>query len=558
MPTGADLLVHELHRHGVRVIFGMPGSHTTAIYDAIERRGGIRTILIRNEQAGAFAADGFARVTGQPGVICTTAGPGATNALTGVAEAWADSIPVLLVTGQVNHDRLHQECGNYHEIDLESIFRPCTKYAATVMDNRQIPGVVAQAFGAMTTGRPRPAAVIVPQDLMALPAPEAARDSFNREEAEASIRLYGAGQQYPTDSKQLERRRSKVAQGRRGTHAHALQKQIERGAALLAEARQPIILVGGGALAAGAEVRALAERLRCPVVTTLNGKGLIDERDALSLGHARSVRARFVQPHTDVMLAIGCRFTEVMTGFRKMEVPAKLIQIDIDPGQIGMNYPAAMEIVADAQAALRALLERLPTKLCSDWGDVWTQAQHAARPHREWFIDALRAELPENAVVFTDASEMAYRMHTDYPAYMPRSFFYPSNYIALGWGFPAAVGAAVALPGRVVVSVSGDGGFVMTCQELATAARYGLHVIAIVHNDSAYGAIKNLQRVKHEGRYRDTDLNNPNFIQLAAAYGVPTVRVREAEGFAAALRVAIGRGGPGLIEVEDEWRSLRD
>src|SRR5436309_9426125 len=144
--TGADLLVQELYAAGVRVLFGMPGSHTVAIYDAIERHGGIRTILIRNEQAGAFAADGYARVTGQPGVICTTAGPGATNALTGIAEAWADSVPVLLLTGQVNHDRLGQECGNYHEIDLEGIFRPCTKYAATVMDNRQLPAAVAQAF----------------------------------------------------------------------------------------------------------------------------------------------------------------------------------------------------------------------------------------------------------------------------------------------------------------------------------------------------------------------------------------------------------------------------
>lgn len=557
MPTGADLLVHELYRHGVRVIFGMPGSHTTSIYDAIERHGGIRTILIRNEQAGAFAADGFARVTGEPGVICTTAGPGATNALTGIAEAWGDSIPVLLVTGQVNHDRLHQECGNYHEIDLESIFRPCTKYAATVMDNRQISAVVAHAFGALTTGRPRPAAVIVPQDLMALPVSEPTGDEFDHEAAQAVIRLWGAGQRFSADTTQLEQRRSKSAPRRRGQRAHALQREFDRGASLLAEARRPIVLAGGGALTAVAEVRAVAERLRCPVITTLNGKGVIDERDALSLGHARSVRARFVQPHTDVMLVVGCRFTEVMTGFRKMEVPSKLVQIDIDPGQIGMNFPTTVEIVADAREALQAILERLPAKVCSDWGELWNEARQATRPNREWFIDTLRAELPENAIVFTDASEMAYRMHTDYPAYRPRSFFYPSNYIALGWGFPAAVGAAVALPGRVVVSVSGDGGFVMTCQELATAARYGLHVIAIIHNDSAYGAIKNLQRVKHGERYRDTDLNNPNFIQLAAAYGVPGVRVHGAAEFAVALREAIRHEGPSVIEVPDEWRSLR-
>src|SRR3954447_18309119 len=163
MMTGADLLVQSLHAAGVRVVFGMPGSHTTAIYDAIERHGGIHTILIRNEQAGAFAADGFARVTGQPGVICTTAGPGATNALTGVAEAWADSIPVLLVTGQVNHDRLHQECGNYHEIDLEAIFKPCTKFCGTVMAHDQIAAMVDGAFAAMEKGRPRPAALFLPQ-----------------------------------------------------------------------------------------------------------------------------------------------------------------------------------------------------------------------------------------------------------------------------------------------------------------------------------------------------------------------------------------------------------
>jgi thiamine pyrophosphate-dependent acetolactate synthase large subunit-like protein len=525
--SGADLLVHELYRHGVRAIFGMPGSHTIALYDAIERHGGIRTILVRNEQAGAFAADGFARVTGQPGVICTTAGPGATNALTGIAEAWGDSIPLLLVTGQVNHDRLHQECGNYHEVDLESIFRPCTKYAATVMDNRQIPAVLANAFTAITTGRPRPAAVIMPQDLMSMAAPSPDGDS---------------GAPAPDMVRPLP---------------CSATRELDRAATLLAEARRPIVLVGGGALTAEEEVRAVVERLRCPVITTLNAKGLIDERDPLSLGHARSVRARTLQPHTDAMLAVGCRFTEVMTGFRRMQVPAKLVQIDVDAGQIGMNYPAAVGIVGDAAEALREILKRLPAKTASNWGDRWTQARQVVRPNREWFIDTLRAELPDDTVVFTDASEMAYRMHVDYPAYLPRSFFYPSNYIALGWGFPAAIGAAVALPGRVVVSMSGDGGFVMTCQELATAARYGLRVIAIVHNDSTYGAIKHQQRNKYEGRFRDTDLNNPDFVQLAAAYRVPAVRVHEAEGFAAALRQAIGRGGPGLIEVVDEWRDLR-
>jgi acetolactate synthase-1/2/3 large subunit len=524
--TGADLLVQSLFAAGVRIAFGMPGSHTVAIYDAIERHGGIRTILIRNEQAGAFAADGYARVTGRPGVICTTAGPGATNALTGIAEAWADSVPVLLISGQVNHDRLHEECGNYHEIDLEGIFRPCTKYVATVMDHRQIPGMVANAFHALTTGRPRPAALILPQDLMALEC-----------SSHATIEAIVMGS--PTST--LDR------------------TTVTKAAALLAQAKHPILLAGGGAVwaNAGPELRRLAQRLNCPVLTTQNGKGILDERDPLSLGHARSAGGKIALEHADAMLAVGCRFTEVMTGFRKMHVPKQLIQIDVNPAEIGMNYPAEIGIVADAKEALQAILAELAATVASNWTDMWPAARAARRPPSEWLIDVLRAELPDDAVLFTDASEMAYRMQTDYPAYLPRSFFYPSNYIALGWGFPAAIGAAAALPDRVVVSFSGDGGFVMTCQELATAARYRLRLIILVHNDNTYGAIKHLQRLKHESRFRDTDLNNPDFLALAQAFGIPGRRAGTADSFTAALREALHGSGPFLIEIPDSWRYLR-
>ena len=537
--TGADLLVASLYGAGVRVIFGMPGSHTVAIYDALERHGGIRTILIRNEQAGAFAADGYARVTGQPGVVCTTAGPGATNALTGIAEAWGDSVPLLLISGQVNHDRLHEECGNYHEIDLESIFRPCTKYVGTVMDNRQIPDMVAQAFRAMTVGRPRPAALILPQDLMGLPAsPRGSAVAASCQVAGSEAHeLAACGYVVP-----------KVDPG-----------AIKQAVSLLAQAKHPVLLAGGGAIwaNAGAELRQLAQRLNCPVLTTQQGKGILDERDPLSLGHARSARGRVAQQHADAMLAVGCRFTEVMTGFRKLQIPKRLMQIDLNAAEIGMNYPVEVEIVADAKDALQAILAALPATTASDWSEVWPIARAAKRSTAEWLIDTLRAELPDDAVVFTDASEMAYRMHTDYPAYLPRSFFYPSNYIALGWGFPAALGAAVALPDRVVVSFSGDGGFVMTCQELATAARYRLPVIVIVHNDNTYSGIKHQQRLKYEERYRDTDLNNPDFPTLAHAFGIPAHRAGDPASFADALRQAKRQEGPFLIEVPDTWRYLR-
>ncbi|SIO08345.1 acetolactate synthase-1/2/3 large subunit [Singulisphaera sp. GP187] len=527
MINGADILVDGLFRHGFRHLFGMPGSHSTSIYDALRRQGSIATILTRNEQAGAFAADGYARVTGRPGLVCTTAGPGATNALTGVAECWADSVPILLLAGQVNADRIHQECGAYHEIDLESIFRPVTKWCGTVCNVDDISAMLVQASEAMSRGRPRPTALFLPQDLM-------------REERPASTSVSVAAA--PTPAVELP------------TAA------IAEAVALLRDSQRPIILAGGGALWAGAaaEVRAVAERLGAPVVTSLNGKGILDERDPYSLGHARSARAKEALHHADAMLAIGCRFTEVMTDWRRMPVPANLVQIDVDSDQIGMNHPVAVGIEADAKAALTELLRELPEgQRTGGWDAIWEQAR-AARPARpEWLIETLRAVLPDAIPVFSDACEMGYRLHTDWTSYGPRRLFYPSNYITLGWGFPAALGAAVAREGAPVVSVSGDGGFLMTAQELATATRYQLPVIAIVHNDSSYGAIKNIQKRVHEERYLDVELNNPDFLKLADAFGVPAARANDAAALREAVTAALERQGPTLIEVPDRWRSFR-
>ncbi len=528
MTNGADILVECLARWGVRRIYGMPGSHSTAIYDALARAGTIRTYLFRNEQAAAFAADGAARVTGEPGVVCTTAGPGATNALTGLAECWADSIPALLVAGQVNVDAVDRECGNYHEIDLEGIFRPVTKWCGTLRRLDRLPSMVGHAFQAMTWGRPRPSALFLPQDLMRAPCP-------------ADL-LIPAFPPPPTPAVPAV--------------------EIARAARILAESRRPILLAGGGALWSGAagSIAALARRLGAPVITTLNAKGLIDERDPLSLGHARSARARAALPHADAMLAIGCRFTEVLTDWRRMIVPDRLIQVDLDADQIGMNYPALCGIVADADAACRAILEALTADRgpeSSEWQPAWDTARSARHPRPEWLIETLRQTLPDEVPVFTDACEIGFRMQADWPSYVPRAFFYPSNYITLGWAFPAAVGAAAAL-NRPVVSVSGDGGFVMCAQELATAARYGLRVIAIVHNDSTLGAIKNIQDRAYQGRYLDTELNNPDFPRLAESFGVVGRRASTPEEVASAVREAIDRDGPTLIEVPDRWRFLRD
>jgi thiamine pyrophosphate-dependent acetolactate synthase large subunit-like protein len=278
---------------------------------------------------------------------------------------------------------------------------------------------------------------------------------------------------------------------------------MERAAAVVQTFQRPVLLAGGGAVAARAadELRTLAQRLDAPVLTTLNGKGILDERDPLSLGHARSVRGRAILDHADGMLAIGCRFTEVMTGFRTLKIPPRLVQVDIDAGQIGVNHPVEIGVVADARVALSTLVSRIPSGRKSAWGTIWESARMTQPARAEWLIHTLRAELPEDAVVFTD--------------------------------------------------------FVMTAQELATAVRYQLHVIAVIHNDATYGAIKNIQKNRHDGRFVDTDLNNPDFLKLAAAYEVPAVRAPNAGSFAQALREALERRGPSLIEVPDEWRYLR-
>jgi acetolactate synthase-1/2/3 large subunit len=527
----ADALVAALERVGARHIFGMPGSHTTTIYDALTRSPSIETILVRNEQAGAFMADGYARVTGEPGFVCTTAGPGATNALTGLGEAWADSIPVVLLAGQVNADRMDIECGAYHEVDLESIFRPVTKESVTVRDPGKVASTLVRVYGAATSGRRRPVALFLPQDLMRADASGGGSELAVASAPPAPLPL-------PLDLSALE-----------------------NAAEWLASAQRPLILAGGGALWSNAAgpIRTLAQRLGALVITSLNAKGLLDERDPLSLGHARSERAKVALEHADAMLAIGCRFTEVMTDWRRMRVPPCLVQIDLDPAQFGVNYPIVAAVQGDAAEAVEALARRVPSRKIDGWGPILQKAREARPKNPEWLIETLREVVPAEAPVFADACEIGYRMQTDWISYEPRRFFYPSNFITLGWAFPAAVGAGVALRGKApVVSMSGDGGFLATAQELATAARYQLKVIVVVHNDSTLGAIKNIQRQTHEQRYRDVDLNNPDFVALSASFGVPASRVESPRALRNAVGEALARCGPTLIEVPDRWRQLRD
>ena len=389
--------------------------------------------------------------------------------------------------------------------------------------------LIGEAFAALTRGRPRPAALFLPQDLMRRPA-----DWHDpRPAAVADSRLMPAA-------------------------------AIAEAAALLARAERPIILAGGGALwgNAAAELADLAARLGAPVVTSVNAKGLIDERDPRSLGHARSARARAALPHADAMLAVGCRFTEILTEGWRMPVPANLVQIDVDPEQIGMNYPVGPRhrgrCPVRAGGTARRARGTASTAMQRRLGHARGQAR--ARPaDATGMVDRHatgRAPRGDSALLRRLRDGLPAPDRLDRLTARDASSI-PSNYITLGWGFPAALGAAFALGDRPVVSVSGDGGFLMTAQELATAVRYRRRVIALVHNDSTYGAIKNIQRRVHDGRYLDVDLNNPDFPRWPPLMGCPGSVPATPWNCDRPSARALDRDGPSLIEVPDRWRMLR-
>lgn len=536
--TGAEALVECLVRAGVKAVFGMPGSHSVAVYDALSRRlaqtsdtsGSLRHILCRNEQAGAFMADGYARATGEVGVVITTAGPGATNASTGIAEAYADGIPVLLISGQVDSSRVNEERGAYHEMDLQSFFKPITKWNALVQRAEDLVETLAEAFAQLHTPRIRPVQISVPQDFWQARLHRDLLRGFPRDLTRGTANRQGS----PTSMQ------------------HAL--------TMLRDCKSPLIMAGGGVIAADAtsEIRHLAERLHAPVITTTMGKGAVPESHDWSLGHARSSAAKEALPHTDVMVAVGCRFTEVVTEHWRMVVPRRLIQIDIDPDQIGANYRVEVGIVGEAKSILQQILRELPAVTGNAWDNRLLSMKASPQPSRHWAISVMREVLPPEAIVMSDTCELGHAMETDFPVDYPRTFNYPANFIALGWGLPAAVGAKVGAPEWTVVSLSGDGGFLMTSQELATMARYRLPVLAVVHNDSSYGAMKRIMRNRYESRFFEVDLNNPDLVQYASSFGVAAFRSDSEASFRAALQTALNLKQPAVIEVRTEWGDWRE
>ena len=531
--TGARALLETLRRQRVDAIFGIPGGAMIPVYDALYDTE-IRHVLMRHEQCAAHAADGYARASGRVGVCMATSGPGATNLVTGIANAYMDSSPVVAFTGQVPKAYIGKDA--FQETDIIGITTPITKCNFQVRSASEIPQTVKKAFYIASSGRPGPVLIDLPKDTQI----ESAEMDFDDD-----IELRGYRLNY---------------------EPHPL--QIERAVDLLTQAERPVIVAGGGVIASNAspELVALAELLLAPVATTLMGKGCIPENHPLSLGllgmHG-TIASNTLVPEADVLLAVGVRFSDRTTGDVEGFCPeAQIIHIDIDPSEIGKNVKPHVPIVADAKRALRALYERLNQRLRSRERSLWlSRVQELKREHEEMMrsegglkppslLAELRKLLPEDAIVTTEVGQNQMWAALYLKAYKPRTFISSGGLGTMGFGFPAAIGAKVACPDVPVVDIAGDGSFLMTEQDLASSVTGGIPVIVVVLNNSMLGMVAQWQRLFYNRRYSQVDLRRtPDFVKLAEAFGAQGFRVGSLEEFLRAVKEAMKSEVTTVIDV---------
>lgn len=529
--TGGEAVVRSLERLGVEVVFGIPGVHTLAIYDALYRSP-IRHVLARHEQGAGFMADGYARVSGRPGVVVVITGPGVTNVATAVGEAFADSSPLVVIASNVERPWQGQMLGHLHDCkDQLGIMRAVTGWAARAESVEEVPELLREAFERALGGRPRPTHVEVPLDVL-----------HSRAEVDFTCLEVPAARRPAPDPAAIE----------------LAVDAIER-------AQRIVLYCGGGAVTAEAsdELSALAERLGGVVLTSIQGKGAVPE------DHPRCLGALWAPGNTvdrlvreaDLALIFGSKLGAQDTERGQLPLPARRIRIDIDPEEVLRQYPPTLPIVADVRATARALLDALGSRTIAKAGWPIERIQETKRralseawgaEFAEW-IQALRKALPRDGILVNDMTMMAYVGNRLYPVYEPRTYLFPTGYGTLGFALPAAIGAKIARPDRAVVALVGDGGYQFTMQELATAVQFRVGVPIVLFNDASYTAVKDEQARAYGRRFIAVDLANPDFQQLAQAYGIPAVRVRQPDELRAALSEALDRALPTLIEVPFEW-----
>jgi acetolactate synthase-1/2/3 large subunit len=529
--TGGRALVEMLCRHGVDTLFALPGVQNDALFVALYDAGDkIRVIHPHHEQAAAYMAFGYARASGKVGAYAVVPGPGVLNTTAALATAYATNTPVLCISGQIPSNLIGRGFGLLHEVpDQLAILRGLTKWAARIDHPSETGKRVNEAFRQLADGRPRPVALEMPLDIMAL-------------ETELELPAIEPAPPAPAPDSEL----------------------IGRAAALLAAAKQPLIYVGSGAADAGAEILALAEKLQAPVTTYTGGKGIVSDRHYLA---QNLLAGHELWRSADVVLAVGTRFNQPQTRWG-LDAEIKVIRVDIDPVEITRVARPAIGIVADAKAALAALnraldaqerpsrqreLEELKTK-------TRARIEETLGPQCE-YLAAIRAELPDDGIYVEDLTQVGYVGRLAFPVYRPRTYIHSGYQGTLGFSYATALGAKVARPDVPVVSISGDGGFMYNVQELATAALHGIDAVAIVFADGAYGNVRRMQKVDYGNRLIGVDLLNPNFPKMADSFGIAGVRATSPEILRRELAAALKRRGPSLIEVPvgempDPWPTL--
>lgn len=517
--TGGDLLAASLAAQGVDRIFGIPGVQLDALADALHGRSDqIDFICARNEQATTYMADGYARSSGRVGVAMVVPGPGVLNALAGLATAYASNSPVLLIAGQIDSAAIGQGLGALHEIpDQTGILERLTKWTGIARSADEVPTLVAEAFRQLRSGRPRPVAIEVPPDVLA---------GFS----DAPIEPY-------VEPAPLSPRPS----------------DIEEAARLLAASERPMIVVGGGVLAADASaaLTALAERLEAPVLMTENGRGAIDARHRLAFD---ALALRELRNRADAVLAVGTRYVSTF-GTQVDAGDAQVILVNAEEADLHWPRTPAVRVHADARLALLELASKLPEGDRADRGDElqatreWLAEQLRDLAPQRSYLDVIRAALPDDGVLVSEFTQVGYAASACYPAYQPRTYIGPGYQGTLGYGFATALGVQAANADRAVISVTGDGGFSWTLQELSTAKRYGLPLVTIVFNDGFYGNVRRIQKNRYGARYFASDLTNPDYQDLARAFGISSSRVHTPEELAPVLASALGSREPMLIEV---------
>jgi acetolactate synthase-1/2/3 large subunit len=532
--TGAQAIIEALKKEKVNHIFGISGGAVLPIYDVLYDAE-MRNILAKHEQCAGHMADGYARASGLPGVCIATSGPGATNLVTGIANAYMDSSPVVSITGQVTRAAIGKDA--FQEADIVGITTPITKYVTQVKRTEDIPKVFKTAFYIATSGRPGPVLVDVPKDI----------------------------QQHSTDFEFHDSITLRGYKPRDNPHP----VQVKRAAEMLVKAEHPMILAGGGVIISNAsrDLLKLAELMMLPVATTLMGKGSIPETHPLSLGmvgmHGMA-QANTLILESDVLLTVGARFSDRTTARVDGFCPdTQIIHVDIDSAEIGKNVKIDLPIVADAGKTLREIYKLVVKKAMTNEKSPWHSRIQQVREHytselerdnqsitAPAIIRSLRALLPNNAIIATEVGQNQMWAALHFQSLEPRTFLSSGGLGTMGFGFPAAIGAKVAKPDVPVVDIAGDGSFIMSAQELATSVLEEIPVIVVVLNNSMLGMVAQWQRIFYNRRYSGTMLHDsPDFVKLAEAFGAQGIRIGSLDEFSQAVKNGLTSDVTTVIDV---------